>query len=85
MGGDREAVRGLMEVPWVVCGDFNVARFISEKRNCLRRSRGMREISDVIEELKLIDIQLEDNHYTWFKGDNQKIASMIYIILFSEE
>lgn len=74
-----------MEGPWVVCGDFNVARFITGKRYCLRRSRGMREISVVIDELKLIDIQLEDNHFTWFKGDNQKIASRIDRIFFSEE
>lgn len=62
-----------------------MVRFISEKRNCLRRSRGMREFPDVIEDLKLIDIQREDNKFTWFKGDNQNIASRIDRILFSEE
>lgn len=30
--------------------------------------QGMREFSDVIEDLKLVDIQLEDCSYTWFKG-----------------
>ncbi|KAG5599929.1 hypothetical protein H5410_031299 [Solanum commersonii] len=31
-----EFVKGLMEV----CGDFNVSRFSSQKRNCNRRTRG---------------------------------------------
>nr|XP_009804761.1 PREDICTED: uncharacterized protein LOC104249929 [Nicotiana sylvestris] len=42
-------VRGLMEGPWAVCGDFNVTRYASEKRNCNRRTRAMLEISDFIE------------------------------------
>lgn len=45
----------------------------------------MREFCDIIEELMLIDIQHEDCNYTWFKGDNQEIASRIDRILFSEE
>lgn len=60
--------------------DLNV-RFISEKRNCLRRTRGMREFSDFIEDLKLIDTQLEDNTYIWFKVDYLEIASRIDRIL----
>ncbi|WMV19520.1 hypothetical protein MTR67_012905 [Solanum verrucosum] len=41
----------------------------------------MREHSDFIEDLKLIDIQLEDNTYISFKGDYQEIASRIGRIL----
>ncbi|WMV46346.1 hypothetical protein MTR67_039731 [Solanum verrucosum] len=66
------AIRGIIEGPWAVCGDFNVVRFISEKRNCERRTRGMKEFSDVIEDLKLVDLQLEDNNYTWFKGGQSR-------------
>lgn len=79
------AIRGLIEGGWAVCGHFNVVRFISEKSNCLKRTKGMREFSDFIEYLKLIDIQLEDGPYTWFRGDNQDIASRIDRILISEE
>uniref|UniRef100_A0A0V0IEM2 Putative ovule protein n=1 Tax=Solanum chacoense TaxID=4108 RepID=A0A0V0IEM2_SOLCH len=45
----------------------------------------MREFSDFIEDLKLLDIQLEDGQYTWFKRDNQDIASRIDRILISKE
>nr|XP_016484663.1 PREDICTED: uncharacterized protein LOC107805183 [Nicotiana tabacum] len=79
------AVRGLMEGPWAVCGDFNVTRFISEKKNCRRRTRGMVEFSDFIEDMNLIDLRLEDSSFTWFKGDNQDMASRIDKFLIFEE
>ncbi|WMV25761.1 hypothetical protein MTR67_019146 [Solanum verrucosum] len=64
-----------MEGPWAICGDFNTTRYVSEKRNCNRRSRGMIEFSDFIEDMNLIDLQLQDGNYTWFKGDNHDTAS----------
>lgn len=78
-------VRGLIERPWAVCGDFNVTRYISEKKNCSIRTRGMREFSDFIEDMNLVDLQLENANYTWFKGDQQKTASRIDRILISDE
>lgn len=64
------SVRGLMEGPWILC-DFNVPIFILEKKNCIRKTKGMREFSDFIEDMNLIDLQLDDANFTWFKGDNQ--------------
>lgn len=78
-------VRGLMEGPWAVCGDFNVTRYASEKRNCNRRTRAMLEFSDFIEDMELIDLQLDGDSFTWFKGDNRVPASRIDRILLSEE
>ncbi|KAG5628622.1 hypothetical protein H5410_000339 [Solanum commersonii] len=54
------SVRGLMEGPWAMCGDLNVSRYISEKKNCNRRTKGMREFSDFIEDMELVDMHLED-------------------------
>ncbi|XP_070016488.1 uncharacterized protein LOC142182619 [Nicotiana tabacum] len=79
------AVKGLMEGPWAVCGDFNVTRYPSEKRECLRRSKAMVEFSDFIEDMELIDLRLEGGYYTWFKGDNHTAASRIDRFLISEE
>ncbi|XP_060202490.1 uncharacterized protein LOC132630925 [Lycium barbarum] len=45
----------------------------------------MKEFSDFIEDMNLIDLQLQDATYTWFKGYNQEIASRIDRILISEE
>ena len=45
----------------------------------------MEEFSDCIEDLDLLDPPLEGGVYTWFMGDNHRIASRIDRILFSEE
>lgn len=37
--------RGLFVGPWVVCGDFNTVRFPSEKKNCNRITRAMKDFS----------------------------------------
>ncbi|KAG5619805.1 hypothetical protein H5410_005023 [Solanum commersonii] len=79
------SIRGLIEGPWAVCGDFNVSRYVSEKRNGVRRAKGMREFSDLIEDMNLIDLHLENANLTWFKGDTGKIASRIDRILVSQE
>lgn len=34
-------VKGLMEGYWIIFGDFNVCRFHSEKRGCVRRTSVM--------------------------------------------
>ncbi|KAF3628140.1 hypothetical protein FXO37_29530 [Capsicum annuum] len=60
-------------------------RFISDKRNCTRLTRGMREFSDFIEDMCLIVLELEDAKYTWFKGENHEAASRIDRILIFEE
>ncbi|WMV09786.1 hypothetical protein MTR67_003171 [Solanum verrucosum] len=57
-------IRGLVEGPWADCGDFNTTRFISEKRNARRRNLGMVEFSDIKNDLKLIDLSLQDGRYT---------------------
>lgn len=45
------SARGLFDGPWVVCGDFNTARFPSEKKNCSRIFRAMTDLSDFIEDM----------------------------------
>lgn len=50
-----------------VCGDFNVTRFPSEKKNCSRRTPTMIDFSDFIEDMELLDLQLERGSFTWFE------------------
>jgi len=40
---------------WVVCGDFNITSFPSERTNCTRISGVMTEFSSCIEESELVD------------------------------
>ncbi|XP_060211901.1 uncharacterized protein LOC132639474 [Lycium barbarum] len=59
------SVRGLMEWPWAVCGDYNVTRFISEKKNCdnleiasrIDRKLISKEFDDSFNNLKQIPLQ----------------------------
>ncbi|WMV13599.1 hypothetical protein MTR67_006984 [Solanum verrucosum] len=71
------AIRGRFVGPWIVCGDFNVTRYPSERTNCRRLSGAMTDFSSCIEELELIDPPLFGGSYTWRRGDNQTSASRI--------
>lgn len=78
-------VRGLMDGTWAVSGDFNICRFPSGKKEGSRRNSAMREFSDRIEDMDLIDLQLSGGIYTWYKGENHTTASRIDMILVSTE
>lgn len=77
------AVKGLYEGPWVICGDFNTTRFPCERKHSSRFDRGMREFSEVIEELNLIDPPLFGGKYTWSRNISYTVALRIDRFLFS--
>ncbi|KAG5630486.1 hypothetical protein H5410_002203 [Solanum commersonii] len=83
--GKIGSIGGLIKGPWAICGDFNKARYASENKNCTWRTIGIREFSDLIEDLNLIDLQLANAKFTWFKGDNHQIASRIDRILYTTQ
>lgn len=79
------AIRGIWEGPWVVCGDFNTTRFINERSNNFNLTRAMKEFSDIIQQLELVDPPLFGGSFTWKRRNNQSEASRIDRILFSTE
>lgn len=79
------ASRGLFNGPWVICGDFNTTRFSSERSNTHNLTRAMKDSSDSINELELVDPPLTGGSFTWNKGNNQGVASRIDRFLFSTE
>lgn len=79
------AVRGLWDESWVVGGDFNVCRRESERLNCTRRSKAMKDFSEAIEDLGIIDLPLHGAIYTWARGENSDQASRIDKFLISQE
>lgn len=79
------ASRGLCNGPWVVCGDFNTTRHSNERSNDHRLTRAMRDFSDAINDLQLVDPPLFGGSFTLNKGNNQVIASRIDRFLFSIE
>lgn len=50
--------------PWCVGGDFNEIRFMSERKECLKRDRGMKDFNDLIDNLELVNIPMLDRTYT---------------------
>ncbi|WMV14759.1 hypothetical protein MTR67_008144 [Solanum verrucosum] len=62
------AVRGLFTGPWVLCEDFNTVRYPSENLPCNRISRAT-ELSEFIEDMELMDLDLAGGEFTWRRGD----------------
>eukprot|EP00253_Pinus_taeda_P017343 PITA_17343 len=75
------------EAAWIIGGDFNLIRSLDEKKGGLRRrDHFMDSFNDVIEELRLVDIQSINGVYTWNnrRGGKNQIASRLDRFLVSE-
>lgn len=58
-------------------------RFPSEKKNCNRITRAMKEFSEFIEDMDLVDLQLAGGNYMWRKGDRHFIVARLDICFVS--
>ena len=68
MWDELVGIQQYWNVPWCCYGDFNVVRFLSERRGGSWLSQAMEKFSDFIEELNLIDLPLDGGSYTWSSG-----------------
>lgn len=55
----------LIEVPWIMCGDFNLVRWLIDRSGSMRNFGLMFEFNDLIRDLQLLDVVLENRDYTW--------------------
>jgi exonuclease III len=67
-------IRSWWGVPWCVGGDFNVARFPSERMGAAGFSPAMYDFSDFISDHGLIDMPLSGGNFTW--SNNRDMVSM---------
>eukprot|EP00253_Pinus_taeda_P004365 PITA_04365 len=75
------------EAAWIIGGDFNLIRSLDEKTGGLRRrDHFMDSFNEMIEELRLVDIQSIIGIYTWNnrRGGKNQIASRLDRFLVSE-
>lgn len=75
-----EEVRGVknkVNGPWTICGDFNVTRYRSERKNCNTINGSMSVLSACIEELEMINPLLFGGSFTWRRGEDHTCASRI--------
>ena len=56
-------IRGLWNDPWCIGGDFNMIRFLNERRKGGRLSPSMRRFSEVIDDLDLRDLPLQGGSF----------------------
>ena len=53
------------EVPWCVGGDFNIVRYPSERVGSTTLSHSMRDFSEFIFTIGLLDLPMEGGNFTW--------------------
>lgn len=63
--------------PWVVGGDFNVIRFVNEKRPCGRITRSIKDFDQFIRDGDLRDVLLYNAKFTWTNGQDNPILSRL--------
>jgi exonuclease III len=78
-------VRSWWDVPWCIGGDFNVMRFPSEKLGGGRVTSAMRNFSDFISEMELIDLPLMEGPFTWSNNQDPPSKSRIDRFLLSSD
>jgi exonuclease III len=78
-------VRHQWSQPWCIFGDFNVVRFPSERRGCVRINPAMVDFSDFIEGFHLVDLPLNGGLYTWCNGSANPSMSRIDRVLVSTD
>lgn len=62
-----------------------MCRFEAKRYNCNRRTKAMRNFSEIISDLQLINLSLLVAQYTWSRGENNLQASRIDRFLISTE
>lgn len=51
--------------PWCLGGNFNEIRYISERKGCSRRERGMNDFNGLVDQLNLVDLPMMGRSFTW--------------------
>ncbi|XP_071718126.1 uncharacterized protein [Rutidosis leptorrhynchoides] len=65
-----------INLPWVICGDFNEVREESKKKNCNFIDCRARRFNKFINDNCLIDVPLGDRKYTRISGDGKKLSKL---------
>ena len=76
-----------LEAAWIIGGDFNLIRSLEEKKGGIRKmDHFMDKFNELIEDLRLVDIQTINGICTWnnSRGGKNQIASRLDRFLVSE-
>ncbi|MCI29787.1 hypothetical protein A2U01_0050996, partial [Trifolium medium] len=78
--------RGFGDIVWCVVGDFNSVVDTSERRGVTSgvvnsSSREMREFSQFLEELELVDLPLIGRLFTWFHPNGTTMSRLDRVLV----
>ncbi|GMJ12298.1 hypothetical protein HRI_004899000 [Hibiscus trionum] len=74
-----------LDVPVIVGGDFNAVKSVEEKWGATASSTSMGDFNSFIDRCNLMDLNMEDGIFTWFRGGTSLAASRIDRFLISPE
>lgn len=63
--------------PWIIAGDFNLARWLTDRTGDMRGISLMCSFNDLITDLALMEVSLKNKSYTWSKHRPQPSFSKI--------
>lgn len=58
-------IKPLFPKPWCIGGDFNEIRCLSERVGCSRRSVGMHDFNEFIDNLEGVELPMLGRKFTW--------------------
>lgn len=76
------------EIPWVIGGDFNMIKSLSEKKGGTRiLRRDSLYFNSFTEDMKMVDSEMQNGLFTWNnkRGGNAQVASKLDIFLISKK
>ncbi|XP_078153111.1 uncharacterized protein LOC144548310 [Carex rostrata] len=58
-------LKGLVKDPWMLMGDFNVVRWMSDRSGVMEEFQLMDRYNEFIDLLQLLEVPLQNRNYTW--------------------
>ncbi|GKV02903.1 hypothetical protein SLEP1_g15281 [Rubroshorea leprosula] len=61
---------------WLLAGDFNAVRNVSERRGKRRETQDMQDFNHFVESTGLIDVGLRNRKFTWYRPDGSSMSRL---------
>lgn len=71
--------------PWCLGGDLNETKIPEERKGCIARDRGMRDLNKFIEDLEFVDLPLLGRSFTWSNSQEEEKWSRIDMFLLQHD
>ncbi|GKV26502.1 hypothetical protein SLEP1_g35790 [Rubroshorea leprosula] len=66
---------------WMIAGDFNAVRCPSERKGRSGETQDMREFDDFVVSTGLVDIQLANRRFTWYRPDGSSMSRLDRVLM----